>query len=695
MGVASSSAALPRRGRIPFRGDIEGLRGLATLLVLAYHADVPFTDGGYVGLDVFFVMSGFLITALLIREAEDSGSISLRQFFARRIRRLLPSVVAVLAFIVAAGWLIMSPLQRESLAGDVLAANFYVVNWRFVQQQTDYLGAGLAASPVQHFWSLSVEEQFYVVWPVMVLAAVTLAYRFGRSIRLSTGVAAAIVGIGLFAYSLDHTREAAGAAYFSTLSRGWEFALGAAIALIPASRVRMPRAASTALVIGSLAVLAWCTITFDETTSFPGPAALVPCLATAAIIVAGMAHTDTRTARLLNLRPSRWVGRISYSWYLWHWPLLVFAAVLWGDISVPVKVAVVAIALVPTLIAHRYVEEPFRHARVFARSPAGAFRLGAVCTGIVAVFGITSWMAIPTAPIASASEAVGARALQTEGTRIQQSARAIRPEPRSAIRDRGRADTDGCLVRPRDLRSGPCVYGAPGPAPGGGRRPTMILFGDSHAMQWFPALEVIATRRGWRLVVLTKAGCTPADVQMYNGQLRRHYRECETWRRHTLRRIARERPSLIVIGNASSHQVMRSGSRLDGRASEAALEAGLIRTLRTLRARTRAQVRVIRENPRPDIDVRACVSESLRNLGRCSFRRAQAWGHRPVNRNAAARVAGVALLDPLPMLCPGSRCPAVVGNVLIYRNTAHITATYVLTLTPYLAARLPVRLPVR
>jgi peptidoglycan/LPS O-acetylase OafA/YrhL len=340
-------------GRIPFRGDIEGLRGAATLIVLAYHAGVPLLSGGYVGLDIFFVMSGFLITALLVREAETTGGIRLRDFFARRIRRLLPSAVAVLAFVVVAGWLIMAPLQREPLARDVLAANFYVVNWRFVDQQTDYLAAGLSASPVQHFWSLSVEEQFYVVWPVVLLGAALIALRTRHDVRALAGCAVVAIGVVLFAYALGHTREAAGAAYFSTFSRGWEFAIGAALALVPASRVRIGRRTAAALTIAAVVVLAWCAVTFDEATLFPGPAALAPCLATAAIILAGVHHTDGLTARGLAIRPLRWVGRISYSWYLWHWPLLVFAALIWGDLPVAARVGVVAASLVPTLLGPR------------------------------------------------------------------------------------------------------------------------------------------------------------------------------------------------------------------------------------------------------------------------------------------------------------------------------------------------------
>jgi hypothetical protein len=232
------------------------------------------------------------------------------------------------------------------------------------------------------------------------------------------------------------------------------------------------------------------------------------------------------------------------------------------------------------------------------------------------------------------------------------------------------------------------VYGDPS------SRATVVLFGDSHAMQWFPAVNAVAERRGWRLVVLTKAGCTPADTRMYNPQLRRRYSECERWRAHTLTRIARERPSLVVVGNSSSHQVIRGGDRLDADASAVALESALARTLRRL-TRTGAAVRVMRDNPRPDRDVRACVSESLSNLGRCAFPRRVGYAHRPVNRRAVAAVRGARLIDPVPMLCPGARCPAVVGNVLVYRNTGHITATYIATLTPWLSKRLPPRLPAR
>ncbi len=684
--ASGPTAAAPGRpgtgGGFAFRPDVEGLRGIATLLVLLFHADVAFLGGGYVGLDVFFVISGFLITGLLLRELERTDRVSLGDFYARRVRRLLPSIVAVLAFVVAAGWVLMSPLARDRLAGDVIAANFYFVNWRFASQEGDYLTRGLDASPVQHFWSLSVEEQFYLVWPV-ILVAVGVAWlaRTGRSPRPVLGGLVLVAGVALLAHSIERTHADAGPAYFSTLTRGWEFLVGAAVALVPAARMRMPRPLAAALVVGGLAALAWSAVTYDDTTAFPGPAALVPCIASAVIIVAGASAVGSVPGRLMEVRPARWVGRISYSWYLWHWPLLVFAAIAVGELSTPAKLAIVAGSVVPAWLAHRYVEEPFRRSPRLARSPARTFRFGLACTVAVGVLGAACWATSPSVPIAAASDTLGARALQLDAT-PQARADAIRPNPKTAIRDRGRADADGCLVDQEDTRSGRCVYGDRT------SRTTAVLFGDSHAMQYFPALDLIAQRRGWRLVVLTKSGCTPADVVMWSERFRRAYRECGRWRTATLRRIARERPALIVVGNLNTHRVVRDGRRLDRADSARALASGMTRTLRTLRA-TGAPVALVTDNPRPDGDPRDCVSRSFPNLRDCAFARRDAFRHAPVNARAARRVAGVRAINPTPLFCPGRLCPAVIGDVLVYRNTAHITATYMESAAPWIERRLP------
>lgn len=667
-----------------FRTDIEGLRGLATLVVLAYHAQVPGLPGGYVGLDVFFVMSGFLITALLINEVRDGGRIDLGRFYARRMRRLLPAALVVLVATAILGAAILSPLERGPLAGDLLAAALYVVNWRFVQQQTDYAAAGIAASPVQQFWSLSVEEQFYVLWPLLIVAStVWLLAGSGRSrgLRLRVAAAALIVGTPLFIYSLEHTREAAGAAYFSTLSRGWEFALGALLAALPLSRV-LPRALAAVLAWGGLIVLGASMVGFDEATRFPGPAALVPTLATAAIIAAGSGGASGLAQRVLSIAPLRWVGRVSYSWYLWHWPLLVYAAVLWGPLSTWGSVAVVGASMIPTVLTFHLVEQRFRRPRAGGGSTLSGLRLGLACTGAAACAAAALWVTIPTVPVASASEAIGARALAEGSTELQRSATAVRPDPRSAVRDRGQPNADGCELPHAQERSGPCIYGDP--------RGTdaVVLIGDSHAMQYAPALEAITRRRGQRLIVLTKSGCTPAEVAVYNSQLRRRFDECERWRRHSLQRIVAERPRLVVVGNSAAYHVMDGDAALDDHASAPLLAAGLATTLRTLH-QSADRVVVMRDNPRPRSDVRGCVSRSLTDLAGCAFSPHEGYGHFPVNTRAAEQVPGTVLIDLSPVLCPQGICPAVIGNVLVYRNTNHITATYMRTLIGWLAERLP------
>ena len=651
------------------------------IAVLLWHAETPYFPGGYVMLDLFFVMSGFLITGLLVREIETTGALRLGRFFARRIRRLLPSVVVVLAFVLAASAALMAPVFRPAVAADVVYANLYVVNWRFADQQLDYLGRAGAESPVLHFWSLSVEEQFYIFWPALLLLVVWWWRRSpGAGVRARAAIPIGLVGAASLAYSIHYSNEAAAAAYFSTFTRVWEFALGAGLALIPFAALRMPARVAAALAWAGLAGLAWACATYDQHTVFPGAAALLPALATVAIFAAGAWHPSILPIRLLSLAPNRWAGRISYSWYLWHWPLLVFAGVAWGPLSTPEKLAVVTASVVPTLIAYRYVEEPFRRSAKLGRSPVRTFQFGAATTGLVAAAAAVVWATVPTIPLLGPGQAQGAQALRST-TELQRAASALRPNPRTAVRDRGKADADGCLVKVLDRRSGACVYGVPASSY------TVVLFGDSHAMQWFPAISTTAIRRRWRLVVLTKSACTPADVAVYNNFLKRGYAECRSWRAAALRRIARERPKRVIVSSGAQYRVISGRRRLGERRSARALEAGYVRTIRRMR-RIGARVSVLRDTPDPPNDPRACVSRSPERLERCAFSRKRAYGYPRVGVRAAGRVPGTRLIDSRPVFCPRARCPAVIGDVLIYRNSGHITGTYMRTLRPWLARRL-------
>jgi peptidoglycan/LPS O-acetylase OafA/YrhL len=298
------SSVTPRKSA--FRPDVEGLRAVAVGVVLLYHAGVPFAPGGYVGVDVFFVISGFLITGLLVRELEKTGTVSIARFYSRRAKRLLPLTVVVLAFVVAVSWPLFDPVRMDEVSLGVIASGLYFMNWLLAFRATDYFAAGLEASPVQHFWTLAVEEQFYLVWPALLLAAAWWSRRAGWSPRSVLAVAFAAVAVVSLAYSIYSTGQQAGAAYFSTFTRGWELALGGMLALVPASHLeRQSPWVVGVLAWAGLGAIAFSTFRFNDDTLFPGYAALLPTLGTAAIIAAGFATTSGTTAAVRRAC-SRW-----------------------------------------------------------------------------------------------------------------------------------------------------------------------------------------------------------------------------------------------------------------------------------------------------------------------------------------------------------------------------------------------------
>jgi len=685
----SPDEANPSPAKEGFRPDVEGLRAVAVGAVLLYHAGVPIAPGGYVGVDVFFVISGFLITGLLVRELESTGTVALARFYSRRAKRLLPLTVVVLGAVVLLSWLLFDPVRMDEVSLGVVASGLYVMNWLLAVRATDYFAAGLQASPVQHFWTLAVEEQFYLLWPTVLLVVAWWSRRTERRLRPVLAVAFAAITVSSLAYSVYSTESQAGAAYFSTLTRGWELALGGMLALVPISRLgNLSRALAGPMAWAGLGAIAFSTARFNDDTLFPGYAALLPTLGTAAVIAAGFATTSGKTpagaARLLTLGPVRHVGRLSYSWYLWHWPPLVFAATLWGSLSPLEGTAVLAASYFPALLTNRLVEKPFLHSEMLTRFPRRALALGGACTSLSVALGLLLFAVTPTVPEAPESQVAGAATLR-DGHALQTSAKAVHPTPREAETEvnRPRMYADGCHLDLPEVESPECVYGNPS------SDTTVVLFGDSHAMQWFPALNRLASERDWRLVGFTKSACPPAEVHIYSAGLRREYRECDEWRKQTLDRIVKqEHPDLIVTSSLSTYRPREDGRRLGGNASEDAMVDGYVSTLSKLRA-TGAPVVLIEDVPHPDKNVPECVSRSLDNLERCAFPKSKALGFPPVNSLAAAEVEGVRLIDPTPMVCPEKKCPSVIGDALVYRNGAHLTATYVRTLTSWLGKQLP------
>jgi peptidoglycan/LPS O-acetylase OafA/YrhL len=624
---------------------VEGLRGVAILLVVAFHAGVPGVSGGFTGVDVFFVLSGYLITGILQEERARTGRIRLPSFFARRVRRLLPASGLVLAATVAAGVVALTPLELLPLAKTARAAALYLANFRFILWSADYFAPDIARNPLLHTWSLAAEEQFYLAWPFLVI----LAFRGGRPAR-SLAVAVGAVGVLSFAASLWLTRTLPPAAFFSSPTRAWEFAAGALARQLarPAGR------RGDALGWAGLAAIVASAFVISPATPFPGVAALLPVAGTAAVLVAGADGRTEGAARALAAAPLQWTGRLSYSWYLWHWPMLVLADAVLPGLSLAGRVGLALAALALAAATYAVLERPVRASPYLRARPWLSLAMG---------------VAITAAGVGVARVARG-----------EASAALRRPEYApfvAAAADVGPLPRRGCIAGVASRRVRECVFG-------GTARPraTVVLFGDSHAHQWFPALEAVARERRWRLVTMLKTGCPAAAVPVFRPSLLRAEGECDEWRRAALLRIAALRPDAVVAGSAGAY--VRDRGRGNG-PPEQAYALWRRGTRATLLALERAGVRtlVLRDSPRPGFNVPICLARAVRARARpdpaaCAVPTAAAVDARlsAAETDAARGIAGVSFVDLTRQVCRGPTCPPVLDGMIVYRDDNHLTATF-------------------
>ncbi|HTZ10405.1 MAG TPA: acyltransferase family protein, partial [Acidimicrobiales bacterium] len=513
----------------PFRPDVEGLRAVAILLVVLYHAGVPGLGGGYVGVDVFFVISGFVITGVLLRERASSGRTSILAFYGRRCRRIIPAATLVIVATVAMAYAVLGYGAGSSTATDARWAGVFLANFHFAAVGTNYLTAQQPPSPLQNFWSLAVEEQFYVVYPTLFLLLAGLRTRLGLRARLALGLVV-IIGASL-AFSVLDTAQNATGAYFSPFTRAWELALGALVAVATPWLKRLPTAVAAAATWAGLGAVVGAACTFTGQTAYPGWLVTVPVLG-AALIVAGGARAPRLGAEaLLRLAPFRGLGRISYSLYLWHWPILIVAAEDAGKSTLSVRdnLGWIAVALVVSIASYLLVENPVRHAALPGRSRLVSVGLGAVLVGVT--FGAIALQAdVVFSPPAGAQAATGGTGPAPSGPvpadpiraveRVVAAAGRIETVPRdlvpplskiSALSDLGfppHASTLCFAWYPQATVPG-CRFGDPDGTE------TMVLYGDSHAAMWFQALDQIAVRTHWQLVLLSKVGCPAIPLQFH------------------------------------------------------------------------------------------------------------------------------------------------------------------------------------
>lgn len=621
------------------RADIEGLRGLSVLLVVLAHAGLPGLHGGFIGVDVFFVISGYLITGLLLEELQASGRIDAWRFYARRGRRLLPAFALMLLATLGAAALLLSPVELARHAYEAAWAAGWAANLQQVVADTDYFGTTREAGLFLHAWSLGVEEQFYLVWPVFVWVVwrAAGAEAFLRAVMV-------VIAVAGFAHAVAATYGDPVGAYFLPQARAWQFACGA-LAWMWVATGRSPRGAfASALSLAGLASIACAAVLIERDTRYPGFAALAPTLGAALCLVGG-AEGHSRASRALGSWAPAALGRVSYSWYLWHWPALVFAAALLpGDPQARVLAVVGSLAV--AWIAFRAVEDPIRRGRA---APPRMVALLGVFASLAMVAGC---MAIHRAQRAS---------IEPGGTADHPILATIAmPEIYAA----------GCDQWYHTADLSPCVVDL---APDGA--PTVVVIGDSIGVQWFPALADHFRARGWDMVVLTKSACAIVDRPFHYERIRREYTECAAWRASAVDYIERTAPAAVIVGSGGNYPFDMAGWR-----------DGSIDFLRSIAAPGR-QLAVLGPTPMLPFDAPACLMrrhaglpagpttpDCAAPLGDVAFHDVEA-----ALRSAVAAVPGAVYVDAAAIACPDGRCAAWNGGQLAFRDNQHLNVGYVLS----------------
>lgn len=661
-----------------FRPDIQALRAIAVLSVLLYHLWPNRLTGGFVGVDVFFVISGYLITSHLVREREKTGRIAVARFWARRAVRLLPASLLTLAA-TAVGVLLWVPRSLwEQFLGEIGAAALYVQNWRLLFDSVDYLAADNQPSPVQHFWTLSVEEQFYVALPLLLIAAMALLRRVAWR-KVAVGVLAAATAAS-FAYSLWLTAWSASEAYFSTLTRAWEFGVGALAAFLP---LIAWRAMSNALAVAGVALIAASTVALSGATPFPGTAALLPVIGTALVVWAG---GGSFLAPVGAARPVAFTGAVSYAVYLWHWPLIVLLPYATGHpLTTVEKIAIAAASFALAWASTRFIESPVRLspnllARRRPRTVAAWAAAGMACVLVFPVAATAALRAEEQRVLAATESLVetlpdcfGAQAMDPELAPCENpelDAYPLVPAPVDAASDD--SNRDACWSGPDETVLRVCSLG-----PDSGWDRHLMVIGDSHSNVFVGAYARIAEERNWRIDIAGHGGCYWTDA-LVERSTPVSTDACTAWRAEIAGYVAESTEGVDAF------VVTRSS---DGRDADAATVDGMVSAWGA-RPDPSVPVIAIRDNPRMPAETIQCIEADPETANERCAQPADVVLHDDGQAAAAERDPNASVIDLTEFYCADGTCPAVIGGVVVYRDGHHLTATYAATLGPYLADRL-------
>ncbi len=677
------AAPEPETKRSQRRPEIQALRAIAVLTVVLYHVWPESMPGGFVGVDVFFAISGYLITAHLLREVEATGALSLWGFWARRARRLLPAALLTL-FVCAIGTLLFVPqIYWQQFLTEIGASTAYFQNWQLASDAVDYLAAENRASPAQHFWSLSAEEQFYLAWPLLIALGAWLSPR-----RVAIFIVLGLVtGLSL-AYSITETASNPAAAYFITPTRAWEFGAGGLLALLGVRAWRLPDPVRAALSWAGLLAILYAAVFYSTGTAFPGSAALVPIVGTLAVILAGMPRARWGPAPLLRFRPGQFLGDISYSVYLWHWPLIVFAPFVFVEPGLDqTRVGVIAGTIALGWITKVLVEDPVRRSAWLSSQPRLTFACSAAAMALVAgvLFSGTSHVQAQIHEAERASEKVvdkrpacfGAAARDPQQPCSNPALRTqVIPLPVAAKAE----DYAPCDRFHREGGLSQCDFGVPAEK----AKRTIALVGDSHASHWRTPLNQVAERNGWHGVSITRTSCqfSEATKKLAEPTLS----QCKDWvaKLPGYFRAHPEIDTIFVVGITGS-----AVNVPPGRTMFQAQVNGVRNAWRAL-PDTVKHIVVIRDTPRIASDTADCVDRAIEAGERadikCAVPREFAVEADP--QAVAARTSGSArtqVVDLTDRFCSERLCFPVVGGALVYKDLHHFTLVWAETLGPPLA----------
>ncbi len=702
-GPGSRAGARTGRG---FRADIQGLRAIAVGLVALDHANVGPFRGGFVGVDVFFVISGYLITSLLLREVDRTGTLSLKDFYARRARRILPAAILVTLATLVAAVLFLDGGAALLVGGQAIWTTFFMANIKFARDSTDYFAADEPASPLQHFWSLAVEEQFYLFWPLILLGGLfLLRRRLGSVRRVAFALLAVAIPLSL-AWSLHSTATSPLSAYFSTPARAWELAVGAGAAALTPSLTGRVR--SSFLALGSwlgVGMILLASLLFTPQTPFPGYAAALPVLGSALLLLGGIGRLEPWGPQgLLSVKPMRLVGDWSYSLYLWHWPLIIIAEDRYGPVSGWRGAAILVVATALSAATYAWVETPFRTMRLFTRPTFGR-------RWSLLLYPATVVLVLPSVAVANhvVRDASGGDGAPLSTSNYGGRSAKFGADPYVALVKASVLAARNELAVPADLKPDPlelkqsipdlgeCAYFGvdkedlglcPRGDPEGDK--TMVLIGDSHARQWIPALEKIAEEQGYVAYFLVREGCPAVDQTPWKRNGGGPVTQCADFQDWAAETVAELSPDITFTGTDANENGYASDEGehiIDDDDVEKAVESGMIATLERIAPHSGRTV-VIGDPPIHEINPIKCLTRADPSLLGCLSPPEQRSIRMADATRRAAETAGVEFLETAQWFCWDDVCPTVVGDYVTHRDVEHITIPYSTYLSPELERKL-------